>query len=147
VRDEDAGLHARCPQCGAVKAIPTGSSPSFNPGHPAAAPTGTSEPINPYASPPTFAGEIQPLRTPTGYVASHRGSTLIVLGVLGILCCPICAPIPWILGANDLKKIDSGTMDPAGRTQTKVGMILGIVGTGLLVLRVGLMIVMSIVEN
>jgi len=40
------------------------------------------------------------------------------------------------MGKNDLREIDAGMMDPAGRGLTLAGMILGIVSVGLTVLGV-----------
>lgn len=37
--------------------------------------------------------------------------------------------VAWLMGNNDLKEMDAGTMDPAGRSNTKAGQICGIVGT------------------
>jgi hypothetical protein len=59
----------------------------------------------------------------------HRGTLILVLGILGLIVCAPLAIVAWILGANDIKEIDAGTMDPAGRGTTNVGKILGIIGT------------------
>ena len=70
----------------------------------------------------------------------HRGTLILVLGILGLILCGVFTAIPaWIMGSGDLKQIDAGTMDPAGRGLTNAGRILGIIGTilgilGLLVL-------------
>jgi hypothetical protein len=64
----------------------------------------------------------------------HRGALILVLGILGIVVCTICAPIAWILANADLKEMQAGTMDREGEQLTNVGRILGIVGTVFLVL-------------
>jgi hypothetical protein len=64
----------------------------------------------------------------------ERGTLILVLGVISIVFCNILGPVAWILGKGDLKKMDEGIMDPKGRSNTNVGMILGIVGTVFLVL-------------
>lgn len=66
------------------------------------------------------------------YEEPHRGTLLLVLGILSIVVCTILGPIAWVMANGDLKKIDSGVMDPEGRSNTNVGKILGIVGTVLL---------------
>ena len=66
----------------------------------------------------------------------HRGTLILVLGILGIVVCAFCAPVAWIMGSNDLKEIDAGRMDPQGRDQTNIGKILGIIGSILLILLV-----------
>jgi DNA-directed RNA polymerase subunit RPC12/RpoP len=62
----------------------------------------------------------------------HRGTTVLVLGilslVLGVLGLPL-GIVAWILGSKDLKKMDAQAMDPEGRGLTQAGRICGIVGT------------------
>ena len=41
------------------------------------------------------------------------------------------------MGNNDMKEIEAGIMDPSGRGLTQAGMIIGIVGTVILVLSLG----------
>ena len=64
----------------------------------------------------------------------HRGTLILVLGILGLVLCGPLAIVAWILGAGDLKQIDAGTMDPAGRGVTQAGKICGIIGTILLII-------------
>ena len=59
----------------------------------------------------------------------HRGSTILVLGILGIPVCFICGIIAWVMGNKDLAAMDAGLMDPSGRDQTNAGRTCGIVGT------------------
>ena len=65
---------------------------------------------------------------------SSRATTALVLGILGFLCCQLCAPFAWYMGSQELKAIKAGTSPMAGEGTAKAGMILGIVGTILLVL-------------
>ena len=71
----------------------------------------------------------------------HRGTLILVLGILGIVVCAFCAPVAWSMGSNDLKEIDAGRMDPQGRDQTNIGKILGIIGSILLILSCGVALV------
>ena len=64
----------------------------------------------------------------------HRGTLILVLGILGLIICGPLAIVAWILGSGDLKAMDAGTMDPAGRGNTQAGRICGIIGTILLIL-------------
>jgi len=76
-----------------------------------------------------------------GGLEPHRGTLILVLGILSIvvsLMCCVTIPLPvgmalgipaWIMGKNDSAKITSGQMDPLGAGMTKGGMICGIVGT------------------
>jgi hypothetical protein len=60
----------------------------------------------------------------------HRGTLILVLGILGVICCGVFTAVPaWIMAANDLKAMDAGAMDPSGRGTTQAGKILGIIGT------------------
>ena len=58
----------------------------------------------------------------------HRGGIILTLGILGIVLCFICGIIAWVMGKNDLRQMDAGTMDPAGRDLTQAGKICGIIG-------------------
>ena len=59
----------------------------------------------------------------------HRGTLILVLGILGLVCCGIFTAIPaWIMGSADLKEMDAGTMDPEGRGITNAGKICGMIG-------------------
>ena len=58
----------------------------------------------------------------------HRGTLILVLGILGLVCCIICGIIAWVMGNTDLKEMAAGRMDPAGEGMTKAGKICGIVG-------------------
>jgi len=57
----------------------------------------------------------------------HRGVLILVLGILGIVCCFICGIIAWVMGNNDMREIDAGRMDPTGRGLTQAGKICGMV--------------------
>jgi len=59
----------------------------------------------------------------------HRGILILVLGILGLLLCPIFGPIAWLMGKGDLAEMDAGQMDPEGRGLTQAGWICGIIGT------------------
>lgn len=76
----------------------------------------------------------------------HRGSTILVLGILGLVLCTLIAPFAWSMGNVDLRNMEAGVMDPAGRQFTEVGRILGMVGCGLLALRACCFLVMGLVS-
>jgi hypothetical protein len=65
---------------------------------------------------------------PGGTMKPHRGTMILVFGILGFLCV-IFSIIAWIMGGSDLKEMRAGRMDPSGESLTKVGWILGIVLT------------------
>ena len=57
----------------------------------------------------------------------HRGVLILVLGILGLVCCFICGIIAWIMGNGDLREMDAGTMDASGRGLTQAGKICGMI--------------------
>ena len=57
----------------------------------------------------------------------HRGVLILVLGILGIVCCFICGIIAWVMGNGDLREMDAGRMDPSGRGLTQAGKICGMI--------------------
>jgi hypothetical protein len=120
VPSEHAGRSAKCPNCESVFTIPAAQEPplaSLVDDHPA--PAGGA---NPYAA-PDFTG---PIRA-AGYARPHRGGLVLTLGIIGLVACGFVGIAAWIMGAGDLRAMQSGRMDPSGRDLTQVGMILGIV--------------------
>lgn len=78
----------------------------------------------------TPAKRIELPTTPDGrpFLRKHRGGLILVLGLLGLLvACPILSLMAWVMGSEDLRAIDEGKMDPAGRQQTLVGQRFGMV--------------------
>lgn len=57
----------------------------------------------------------------------HRGALVLALGILSWVSCPLFGMFAWILGNADLKRMDVGRMDSAGREVTQVGRILGMI--------------------
>ena len=65
-------------------------------------------------------------------VEQHRGTTVLVLGILGLLGVRVCGIIAWVMANKDNAKMLAGTMDPAGLQQTKGGKICGIISVVLI---------------
>jgi len=61
-------------------------------------------------------------------VRPHRAGLVLGMGIGGLLCCFPLSIIAFILGRSDLAAMDSGRMDPSGRSTTNIGRILGLVG-------------------
>jgi hypothetical protein len=57
----------------------------------------------------------------------HRGTLILVLGVLGLILCMPLGIVAWVMGSGDLKEMDAGTMDAGGRSMTQAGKIFGII--------------------
>lgn len=64
----------------------------------------------------------------------HRGTLILVLGILSLVICAPLGIVAWVMGNTDLREIAAGTMDPAGKDLTTIGRILGIIATVLLAL-------------
>ncbi|MFZ4682104.1 MAG: DUF4190 domain-containing protein [Terrimicrobiaceae bacterium] len=64
----------------------------------------------------------------------HRGTLVLVLGILSLIICQPLGIVAWVLGSSDLKGIEAGTIDPSGKDLTNIGRILGIIATVLLIL-------------
>ena len=64
----------------------------------------------------------------TGGLEPHRGTLILVLGILSLVLFGFFTGIPaWIMGKSDLKKIRDGAMDPEGEGTTKAGMVCGMI--------------------
>ena len=57
----------------------------------------------------------------------HRGSMILVFGILSLIVCMPLGIVAWVMANGDLKKMDAGTMDPEGRGNTQAGKICGII--------------------
>jgi hypothetical protein len=75
-------------------------------------------------------------QSPTGYPQTarrpHRGTMILVFGILAWFVCFIFGIMAWVMGNNDLKEMDAGRMDPEGRGLTQAGKILGMINVILL---------------
>ncbi len=61
-------------------------------------------------------------------------TSLIVTGVLGIICCGFLAPYTWIKSNQALQALQSGYGNVADQSTYNITRILGIVGTALWIL-------------
>ncbi|MFQ5351173.1 MAG: DUF4190 domain-containing protein [Thermoanaerobaculia bacterium] len=60
-------------------------------------------------------------------------STLIlVLGIVGLLCCNLLGPVVWYMGKQELRGIAEGRIVATNEGTARAGMILGIIGTAFL---------------
>ena len=69
----------------------------------------------------------------------------LVLGILGLVFCPLCAPFAWVLGRGAEREIDASGGTLAGRGMATAGKITGIVGTVLLVAGILFVIVFFVI--
>lgn len=76
----------------------------------------------------------------------HRGVTVLVLGILGIMLCGIFGVVAWVMANNDLREMNQGRMDPSGRDTTNAARICGVISAVLLAFQVIVgLLVLSIV--
>lgn len=70
-----------------------------------------------------------PLFTPhaSTQLRPHRGSMVLVFGILGLVLCLPFGIAAWAMASSDLSAMRDGLMDPSGRDTTNAGRILGII--------------------
>lgn len=141
VPDNLFGQTVKCPTCGEMFTA-TGSAPTASENAPAAG-----EPFRPaaegaraerrpssyrdddYDDDPEY-GERRPRHRMD--LAPHRGTLILVLGILSLVICGILGPIAWVMGNNDLREMRAGNMDRSGEDTTNAGRICGIIATVLI---------------
>ena len=85
---------------------------------------------------------------PGGDLEPHRGTLILVLGILSLTVCGFFTGIPaWIMGKGDLAKIKDGMMDPEGEGPTKAGMICGMICCIINAVLIGLFILLMILGS
>jgi uncharacterized membrane protein YjgN (DUF898 family) len=96
---------------------------------------------------PAMTQQPPPGYGPPGYggypppAPSHpQATTVLVLGILGILVCGLVGPFAWAIGNSTVREIDAAGGRWGGRTEANVGRVLGIVATALLALSVVLVV-------
>jgi hypothetical protein len=87
----------------------------------------------PYGQPPY--GQPPYGQAPMAYAPDHpKATTALVLGILGVLVCGLVAPFAWRIGKRTVDEIDASHGQLGGRGTAQAGYVLGIIGTGLLLL-------------
>lgn len=81
-----------------------------------------------YAAPPPVGGGMG------GPVDHPKGMTVLILGILGIVCCSPLGIVAFFMGNTALKEIDAQPGRYGNRQIVQIGRILGIVSMVLLVL-------------
>ena len=74
----------------------------------------------------------------------HRGTAVLVLGILGLVVCAICGVIAWVMGNTDLREMEMGVMDPSGMGMTTAGKICGMISSIIAVVVIGGWILMFV---
>jgi hypothetical protein len=65
------------------------------------------------------------------YPEQSQATTILVLGILSIVCCGLLGIAAWIMGNSELKAIEEGRRPPENRGNANAGRICGIVGVAL----------------
>lgn len=78
------------------------------------------------------------------YPEQSQATTILVLGILGIVICGILAPFAWNMGNKELAAIDAGRRAPENRGTANAGRILGIIGTVLLGIGIVVLILLAV---
>jgi hypothetical protein len=74
-----------------------------------------------------------------------QGTTILVLGILGLVTCPILAVVAWVMGNGALREIDAAPGRYANRGNVAAGRICGIVGTCLSLAILAIYVVFAVV--
>lgn len=85
-----------------------------------------------------------PATSSGGTLKPHRGTLVLVFGILGLVVCIIFGILAWVWGNADLKEMDAGTMDPSGRGTTQAGKIIGMVACILAIVGIVLWVVLMV---
>ncbi len=121
---------------------PGPQQPSGEPqGQPSGQPSPYGQPHGqPYGQQPPPYGQPQPNaygQPAYGYqqAPDHpRSTTILVLGILGLVACQILGPVAWVMGNGAIREIDASQGRLGGRGAVQAGRICGIVATVILIL-------------
>ena len=69
-----------------------------------------------------------------GAVDHPKGMTILILGILSLVCFQPLGIAAWLMGNTALKEIDSQPGRYSNRQIVQIGRILGIIGTVLLII-------------
>jgi hypothetical protein len=86
-----------------------------------------------------------PVPQPGTMMRPHRGTMILVFGILGFVICVIFGVVAWVMGNADLKEMDAGRMDPSGRSLTNAGKICGMIATILNIVLIAIYIVLIVI--
>lgn len=107
----------------------------------------TQQPPPPYGGQPPYPYGPPPV----GFGAPEhpQATTVLVLGILGLVLCQVLSPIAWVMGNRVVREIDAAHGQVGGRSQANAGRICGIVGTALIgvYLLVGVVLVIGLIAT
>lgn len=87
---------------------------------------------SPYGYPVPGASPYGPVAPPD----HAQATTVLILGILGLVTCQLVSPFAWAMGQRVVREIDSSGGRIGGRSAANAGRVCGIVGTAILLLAV-----------
>lgn len=69
-------------------------------------------------------------------VEHPKGTTVLILGILGIVACGLCGPFAWSMGNAAKADVDAAPGRYSNASNVQVGRILGIVSSVILIIQV-----------
>ena len=72
-----------------------------------------------------------------------QATTVLILGILGLVVCQVISPFAWVMGNRVIREIDASGGTIGGRSNANAGRICGIVGTALIGL--GFLVVVGVI--
>lgn len=79
---------------------------------------------------------------PAAYPEQSQATAAFVLGLLGFFVFPLLAPFAWAMGSREIAGIDAGRRPPDNRSLARIGQVLGIIMSALLILFVVLVLLL-----
>ena len=79
------------------------------------------------------------------YPQDSQATTILVLGILGLVLCQVLGPFAWVMGNKEIAAIDAGERPPENRGTAQTGRILGIISTVLLLIGVAFGFIMLVI--
>lgn len=73
-----------------------------------------------------------PPSAPAAAGATGKAIAILVLAIVGLVCCPLTAPVAWVMGHQEIKAVQRGAAPAANHSLAQIGMVLGILGTVML---------------
>ena len=80
--------------------------------------------------------QMPPPAYPTPPRDHPQTTTILILGICGLVLCQVLGPFAWSMGNKALKEIDASGGQLGGRDMVNVGRILGMVSTIILLVAV-----------
>lgn len=102
---------------------------------------------NPFAEATSSSNPYQAIDSTTNqpyYPKGDQGVIILIMGILGLFCCPIFGVVAWIMGHSALNAIQAGLADPRTKGLVQIGYYLGIVSVVLSVLCFGARLIVAL---